>query len=305
MVPSVAARLHDEFRVVPRQEHDGVHRFHVALVLLRVEHAFAGSRLCVIRHEFSLVLRAWEFKHVDCLFVGTPCDVGEIAVGRVAGLQEHRLVGGWVKHADSHFVARHAGHRVFLWCELRHAVGDVHHRIVGHHRLVHAVKRQQVALGAPERTFRNAKLVAVDAHAILQFACAVGGHLMAFAVGRCHEEVPVFHVSLTAASAVVVACLHTAFARCCPFSLLRFPVVEHVGILCGQESQGLSCVGESGVGEVVHLAHFGRVDSGVDLFNSEEHALLLLLLSFLVKQRTNLVNFRFEETVAPPSREGT
>ena len=198
VVEAVAARLHDEFRGVPREESDGVLRLDVAVVALGVEDAEACSGVGIIFHEVGTILRAGHFKHINALPVGTPSDVGKIAVGGVAGIEPNGAIGSGVEDTHRDFVARHSCHRVFVGSRHGHTIGfrhlNVHEWIVRHHRLVHTVERQAAAVGAPERAFVDAELIAVHARAVEEFAVAVGRYGMSAAVGGEHIEVVGFGI---------------------------------------------------------------------------------------------------------------
>ena len=198
VVEAVATRLHDEFRYVPREESDGVLRLDVAVVALGVEDAEARSGVGIIFHEVGTILRAGHFKHINALSVGTPSDVGKIAVGGVAGIEPNGAVGSGVEDAHRDFVARHACHGVFVGSGACHTFGlrhlDVHEGEIGHHRLVHTIEGQALTVGTPKRAFVDAELIAVYARAVEEFAVAVGRYGMSAAVGGEHIEVVGFGI---------------------------------------------------------------------------------------------------------------
>ena len=104
MVVTILAGLHDETVAVPRQELDRVARLHVFLVGFAIEFACLLAGLCIVGSQTAVVLVAVQLKHIDCLAVRTPCDVGEVAVCRIASLQIDGLAGHAVEHAYGYLV---------------------------------------------------------------------------------------------------------------------------------------------------------------------------------------------------------
>ena len=175
VVVSVALALHDVFRSVPRQELDGVQRLHIFGMRFAVE---LGNPLpCdgVVAHEPAVVLVAVQLEHVNSLGVGAPGDVSEIAIGGVASIQIDGLLRLQVVDAHGHLMARFACHWIFVGFVRSHPRVDVHLRIVGNHRLVHTIEGQPLPVGAPESSLLNAKLIAVDALSVDDFARPIGG----------------------------------------------------------------------------------------------------------------------------------
>ena len=163
VVIAVTLALVDELVAIPGQEDDGLLRLHVLGVSFLDEHLHQLARRDVVLAELAVVLVAVQLDEEERLLVGCPCDVGEVAVGGVSRVQVDGLAVGRVIDAHLYLVARHAGHGVADVVHLTHACGDVYQRILGYHRLVHAVEGQQRAFRAPEGTFRDAELVAVNA----------------------------------------------------------------------------------------------------------------------------------------------
>ena len=125
---------------------------------------FAGSSL--VADQLCMVLVAVQLDDVDVLFIGRPADVGEITVGRVACLQVNDFSGFYLIYAYGHFMAGHARHRIFVRFKSGDAGRGIYLRVIGHHALVHAVEGQIRAFRAPERTFHDAELVAVNRLAV-------------------------------------------------------------------------------------------------------------------------------------------
>ena len=71
-----------------------------------------------------------------------------------------------VVNTNSHLVAGHTSHRVFVGLQLCHTRVDIHLWIVSHHRLVHAIERQSLPVRTPKRTFLNTEFIAMDSLSI-------------------------------------------------------------------------------------------------------------------------------------------
>ena len=104
MVVAILAALHDEAAAVPRQELDRVAWLYVFLVGLAVQFACLLTRLCAVGSQAAVVLVAVQLKHIDGLAVWAPCDIGEVAVCRVASFQIDGLSGEAVEYAYGHLV---------------------------------------------------------------------------------------------------------------------------------------------------------------------------------------------------------
>ena len=161
MVVTVTLALVDEFLVVPRQEDDGVLRFHVLGVTFFVQHGFLFAGCCVIANQLGMVLVTVQLDDIHTLFVRTPAYVGKVSVGGVACLQIDGLLGGRIENTDGHLVAGHTCHRVLVRFQGSDAGRCIYLRIVCHHALVHAVESHQVALRAPEDTAVDAEFIAM------------------------------------------------------------------------------------------------------------------------------------------------
>ena len=166
MVIPVALAPVDELGFVPGQESQGVLRLYVTGMLLFVKHAFLLAGFGIVLHQLCVVLVAVQFDDIDVFLVGRPADVGKVTVGWVTCLQINGFSRLYMIDADGHLVAGHACHRIFVGHEGCDAGGGVHLRIIGHHALVHPVEGQIRAFRAPERTFHDAELVAVNRLAV-------------------------------------------------------------------------------------------------------------------------------------------
>ena len=138
----------------------------------------------VVTDQSAVVLVAVEFENVNRLAVGRPRHVGEIhgfpvhfaRRGQLLGIvafrcfEINRFAGLQIVDSNRHIVALFACHRVFVGLVGRRPRLDVHLRIVGHFRLVHPIEGQSLPVGAPEHTFADAKLAAMHALAIDDFA---------------------------------------------------------------------------------------------------------------------------------------
>ena len=184
VVVAILAALHDEAAIVPRQELDWVARLYILLIGLAIEFTCLLTSLCAVGCQATVVLVAVQFEHIDGLAVRAPCDVGEVAVCRIASLQIDGLAGHAVEHAHSYLVRCLACHRILVWCRLGAAgfclrmievinLRDIHLRIICYHALVHAVEGEQFAVRAPEGTLADAELIAVNTLTIYDFSAAI------------------------------------------------------------------------------------------------------------------------------------
>ncbi len=79
---------------------------YVFLIGLAIEFASLLASLCAVGSKATVVLVAVQLEHIDGLAVRAPCDVGEVAVCRVASLQIDGLSGHAVEHAYGHLDER-------------------------------------------------------------------------------------------------------------------------------------------------------------------------------------------------------
>ena len=234
MVVAVALALEYELRVVPGEEQDGVERLDVFRAGLTVEFGQPVAGCCIVGDESAVVLGAVQLEHVEGLGIGTPGNVGEVSVGGVASVQIVGLLCLQVVDADGDLVAGHAGHRVLVGDVGGLPWEDVDLRVVGHHRLVHAVEGKLLAVGTPEDAFLNAELVAVDGLSVDDFARAVGGELPLVACGIAYTELIVLDVGYRARLAVPVAEL-LALAVLAPLRAVLPEVVEDALLAVGKQ----------------------------------------------------------------------
>ena len=247
MVISVFLTLEDELCVVPRQEAYGVERFDIFLACLAVELFFLFSADGVVSHEATVVLVAVEFEHIDRGGVGAPRYVGEISVGGVSGVEINGLLGVDVVDAHADLMACHSRHGIFVGFESCHAFEGVDLWIVGDHCLVHAVEGETAAVGTPEESALDAKLVAVNGLSIDYFSAAVGGDAAELVVGESDAELVVgIDIGHCFRLFVPVGILF-AFAVLSPHDGVLFPVVEQTDIAVGEHHLCLVSIGTEGV----------------------------------------------------------
>ena len=87
MVVAVFLALVDKLSMIPRQEQDGLLRLHIFGMRFfdKRGHQFAG--LAVVSAKFCMILVTVQLYEIKTLSVGCPTDIGEITVGRIAGIQ--------------------------------------------------------------------------------------------------------------------------------------------------------------------------------------------------------------------------
>ena len=81
---AVAAGLINEPLAVPRKELDWVERFKIFAVAFFEEGGYERTVCCAVGIKLAMFLCTVELDEVDGLSVGSPGDIGEIAVGRVS-----------------------------------------------------------------------------------------------------------------------------------------------------------------------------------------------------------------------------
>ena len=297
VVVAVLLALQDKLAVVPREEQDGALRLHVLLVGLAVELADAFACGCVVAHEAAIVLVAVELKHIDGLRVGAPRYVGEVAVLGIASLEVECLAGCHVVYAHGHLMRCLAGHGILVGLVGGDTGEEVHLRIVGHHALVHAVEGEAHAIGAPEESAMDAKLIAVYAAAIHNLARSVGGELYVLAaIGRAEVELVAIDIGGMARDGVEVACLQLIGTALAPHLLLLLEVDEATLAAKLQQHQRLVAVGEGGVVERTQAIIWRTSQPLVHVVNGEEHC---LLARFLIHE-VALLHIEAHQLVAPP-----
>ena len=120
VVEAIALALVDELVVIPRQESEGILRFYKSLVGFCVERLETLAGGGIVSHEVATLLTARHLHNVEGFSVGTPREIGEIAVGDIAELQPNGTVSGRREDANSDFVHRHTCHGVFVGVWLCH-----------------------------------------------------------------------------------------------------------------------------------------------------------------------------------------
>ena len=102
----------------------------------------------------------------------------------------------------------HACHRIFVGLITCRTGEDVYLRIVGHHALVHTIKGQSVAFGAPECTFSDTELIAMHALSVNYLPAAVLTQLVLNALTVNYIKLIVFNIGSGARYRIpVVSCL--------------------------------------------------------------------------------------------------
>jgi hypothetical protein len=187
-------------------------RLHIFIVGLAIELLELVACRSIVADETTVVLIAVELKHINRLRVRAPCHICEVTVCGVTGLEVDELLCREIIDAERHLVTRLACHRIFVGSissdartRVRHdfGIGDVDLRIVGHHRLIHAIEREFLAVGTPEETTVDAEFVAVHALTVddvtgtvcRQLAHGIDGLRLTACRGLSYIELPVLDVS--------------------------------------------------------------------------------------------------------------
>ena len=194
VVVSVFLTLHDKLLIVPWQEYNRMHGFHIFVACLAIELLLFVVCCGIITHELAVVLQSVEFKHINRLTVRTPCYVGEIAVGRVAGVEILHPAGCAVVDTHSHLMACHSEHRVFVGFVCSHSLEGVHLGIIRHHGLVHTIECKPISVGSPEDTLFNTEFIAVNRLSIHNLSCTVGGELLTLSLSIRYPQLVVLYV---------------------------------------------------------------------------------------------------------------
>ena len=197
--------MHEELVAVPWQELDGVEWFYVFITGFPIELSYFLASRSIVADQATIVLIAIQLKHIEGFPIRSPCNIGEIdglCIGdgitdhaAVRGLQIDSLVGVNVVNANSHDVSIHTCHRIFVRLISGTTREDIHLRIVCHHRLVHAIEGQTLTIGAPESSFVNAKLIAVNTLTIDNLATSVSSQLVLLALGVSHKQLMTLNIS--------------------------------------------------------------------------------------------------------------
>ena len=112
VVVTIATGLIDELAVIPRQELDGVKGFEVFVIIFREEGAEFLSCQCIVFIKGTMILVTIQFDEVEVLAIGSPCDVGELAVCRVTCVQIDGLVCLWIEDAHIDLMRCLSCHRI-------------------------------------------------------------------------------------------------------------------------------------------------------------------------------------------------
>ena len=190
-----------------------------------------------------------------------------------------------------------ASHRVFVWFVLGDAWEDVYLRVVGNHALVHAVERQSLSVGAPERAFADAELVAVYALSVNQFTAAVVGKLVEGPFCIDNHQLVVLDVCRVSRPGTPVVGVIRRYAVL-PHHLLRLEVDEYDRLPVAYRHNGLVGIGEGGVHQVAYKYGVVAASPRVDVVKGEQ---LRFLPRLLVDGGARL-HVGVYQFVAPPCR---
>ena len=318
VVVAILAALHDEAAVVPRQELDWVTRLYILLIGLAIELAGLLASLCAVGSEATVILVAVQLKHVDGLAVRAPCDVGEVAVCRVASLQIDGLACHAVEHAHSYLVRCLACHRILVWCRLGAAgfclrmievinLRDIHLWIISHHALIHAVEGEQFAVRAPEGTLADAELIAVNILTIYDRAAAVCRDLeIVRLLLSCHSIVGyVEGAHIEVAALQIGECILLGVRLQQVLAIFKFHLAQQLMLLevdgvglaaIAYHHDALSCKRELSVVEGSYLDVLGRSNPLVDIVDTEEFCLLSGSLVYEIA----CLDVLMDEFISPP-----
>ena len=149
--------------MIPRQEQDGVLRLHIFGMRFfdKRGHQFAG--LAVVSAKFCMILVTVQLYEIKTLSVGRPTDIGEITVGRIAGIQVNGFLSVRIIDTYGNLMAEHPCHRITYLVHQCYSGSNIHQRIGSYHAFVHAVKGQQISLRTPEGALADSEFIAVYA----------------------------------------------------------------------------------------------------------------------------------------------
>ena len=296
MIETVLLTVVDELCIIPRKEGDGMLRFHIFIVCLSDEHSILLTSQGMVAHQFGTVLFARMLHHIDILAARAPGDVGEIAVSGITGLQVDGLSCSDVIDSHRHLVAGRTGHGILVGYIFSRAGFGIHLRIVAHHRLVHAVESQTLAVRTPEGSLLDTKLIAVH-HLSALDACRFIGHLHCLSIGRHHPQVVIDRVSKVARRLVPI---HIGRLLCygqAPHHATRLPIEQQV-FTTGME-QHLRFVGirERHTLQRMYRLLAGSLQPTVHLIKFHQHSARFLTPWF---QYCQCVHIQFHTLVTPP-----
>ena len=121
MIVAVALTLHNKLRSVPWNELNRMRGLDILTIGFAIDFGNLVSGCCVVGYESAIVLIAVELEDIDGLLVWTPCNIGKVAVGRVAGFQIDNLLGFHVINAHSNLMRRFTCHGIFSRSSLSYA----------------------------------------------------------------------------------------------------------------------------------------------------------------------------------------
>ena len=202
-------------------------RFYIFFVCFGDEYNILLTRQGMVAHQFGTVLLTRMLHHIDILAARTPGNVGEIAVSGVTGLQVDSLSCSDVIDSHRHLVAGRTGHGIFVGHIFSRAGFGIYLRIVAHHRLVHAVEGQALAVRTPKGSLLDTELIAVY-HLSALDACRFMGHLHSLSIGHHHPQVVIDRISKVARRLVPI---HIGRLLCygqAPHHTTRLPIEQQI-----------------------------------------------------------------------------
>ena len=175
-------------------------------------------------------------------------------------MQMNSVVNCHVIDANVHDMGPLACHGILLGSILSHHTsrvikfGHIDQWVVVHHALVHAVKCQALAIGAPEQTAVNAELAAMNALAIDHLARAIGSHLTVTPCRVGDIKVVIHHIGHGTTLIIPLQCLGIGVAILFPLHCTGLEIDEHALFFVGQQHKRLVSIRESGRFQASDLA---------------------------------------------------
>ena len=172
-------------------------------------------------------------------------------------------------------MAGFARHGVFVGLVEGYSVKNIHLRIVGYHRLIHAIEGQLGAVGRPEQSAPYAELVAMYALSVNDTPASVGRQLGAVAALRLYHELVIFHVCQGFRCFVPRLCLPSSRAVCghLPFCAVLLPVQEIHSVLRAQQYERLIRIGKGCSIQRMNLVCSICTEPFVNVCECKKHAL--------------------------------
>ena len=228
MVVSIAATLHEGFGIIPRQEEKPIHGLYVLVVLFFVYLLLHPTRCHIVGNQAHVVLIAVQFKDIQRLAVGRPCQVGVVVIGGAHEVKPYDVALRHVEDTHLYLMAGFACHGVLVHRHRGYALRDIDLGITCHHALVHAIEGKAFTIGAPEGSFCDAKLVAMHALAVNNIVGAVGRAILThgqfLALGCHHIEVTQSGKSQITRCLIEVLPFGALWNGLAPHHLALFPV---------------------------------------------------------------------------------